>query len=113
MIYIYVPCICIYKYIEIGGHLVVKYIKVVNKTIQNSRILRGLKKIFNFYFQLSKIMNRFEYADSRLFPNEIYIRRDFGICLYDGDVKVCIINYSYRIKHNLHFFDRQILKVVN
>ncbi|PBC34647.1 vacuolar protein-sorting-associated protein 36 [Apis cerana] len=32
-------------------------------------------------------MNRFEYADSRLFPNEIYIRRDFGICLYDGDVK--------------------------
>ncbi|XP_043520315.1 vacuolar protein-sorting-associated protein 36 [Frieseomelitta varia] len=32
-------------------------------------------------------MNRFEYADSRLFHNEIYIRRDINICIYDGDVK--------------------------
>ncbi|XP_017792582.1 PREDICTED: vacuolar protein-sorting-associated protein 36 [Habropoda laboriosa] len=30
-------------------------------------------------------MNRFEYVDSRLFPNEIYIRRDIGVRLYDGD----------------------------
>ncbi|CAK9826273.1 Vacuolar protein-sorting-associated protein 36 [Anthophora retusa] len=32
-------------------------------------------------------MNRFEYVDSRLFPNEIYIRRDIGVRLYDGDVE--------------------------
>lgn len=32
-------------------------------------------------------MNRFEYADSRLSPNEIYIRRDLAVRLYDGDVK--------------------------
>ncbi|XP_060817851.1 vacuolar protein-sorting-associated protein 36 isoform X1 [Bombus pascuorum] len=32
-------------------------------------------------------MNRFEYADSRLLPNEIYIRRDVSICIYDGDIK--------------------------
>lgn len=32
-------------------------------------------------------MNRFEYADPRLSPNEIYIRRDTGVRLYDGDVK--------------------------
>lgn len=36
-------------------------------------------------------MNRFEYADSRLLHNEIYIRRDIGICIYDGDVKVRIL----------------------
>ncbi|XP_076176086.1 vacuolar protein sorting 36 [Ptiloglossa arizonensis] len=32
-------------------------------------------------------MNRFEYIESRLFPNEIYIRRDMGVHLYDGDIK--------------------------
>ncbi|CAL7936419.1 unnamed protein product [Xylocopa violacea] len=32
-------------------------------------------------------MNRFEYADSRLAPNETFIRRDIGVRLYDGDVK--------------------------
>ncbi|XP_053976438.1 vacuolar protein-sorting-associated protein 36 [Hylaeus anthracinus] len=32
-------------------------------------------------------MNRFEYMDSRMFPNETFIRRDMGVCLYDGDTK--------------------------
>ncbi|KAG7206387.1 hypothetical protein KM043_003751 [Ampulex compressa] len=32
-------------------------------------------------------MNRFEYADSRLLPNEVYVRRDMGVRLYDGDTK--------------------------
>jgi len=33
-------------------------------------------------------MNRFEYADSRLMPNEVYARRDMAVRLYDGDTKV-------------------------
>lgn len=33
-------------------------------------------------------MNRFEYADSRLLPNETYVRRDMAVRLYDGDTKV-------------------------
>lgn len=33
-------------------------------------------------------MNRFEYADSRLMPSEIYARRDMAVRLYDGDTKV-------------------------
>ncbi|CAL1673112.1 unnamed protein product [Lasius platythorax] len=32
-------------------------------------------------------MNRFEYADSRLMPNEVYARRDMAVRLYDGDTK--------------------------
>ncbi|KAM0734815.1 Vacuolar protein-sorting-associated protein 36 [Formica fusca] len=32
-------------------------------------------------------MNRFEYADSRLMPNEVYVRRDMAVRLYDGDTK--------------------------
>ncbi|XP_014473916.1 PREDICTED: vacuolar protein-sorting-associated protein 36 [Dinoponera quadriceps] len=32
-------------------------------------------------------MNRFEYADSRLQPNETYVRRDMAVRLYDGDTK--------------------------
>ncbi|XP_076236321.1 vacuolar protein sorting 36 [Calliopsis andreniformis] len=32
-------------------------------------------------------MNRFEYLESHLHPNEIYVRRDIGVRLYDGDVK--------------------------
>ncbi|KAI4493194.1 hypothetical protein M0802_009611 [Mischocyttarus mexicanus] len=32
-------------------------------------------------------MNRFEYANPRLLPNELNVRRDFGVRLYDGDVK--------------------------
>lgn len=32
-------------------------------------------------------MNRFEYADSRLLPNEFYVRRDMNVRLYDGDIK--------------------------
>lgn len=33
-------------------------------------------------------MNRFEYGESKLLPNETYIRRDVPVRLYDGDVKV-------------------------
>jgi len=36
----------------------------------------------------SVTMNRFEYADSRLMPNEVYVRRDMAVRLYDGDTKV-------------------------
>lgn len=32
-------------------------------------------------------MNRFEYADSRLMPNELYVRRDMAVRLYDGDTR--------------------------
>ncbi|XP_043283547.1 vacuolar protein-sorting-associated protein 36 [Venturia canescens] len=32
-------------------------------------------------------MNRFEYGESRLLPNETYVRRDVPVRLYDGDVK--------------------------
>lgn len=32
-------------------------------------------------------MNRFEYANSRLLSNEHNVRRDFGVRIYDGDVK--------------------------
>ncbi|XP_008547602.1 vacuolar protein-sorting-associated protein 36 [Microplitis demolitor] len=32
-------------------------------------------------------MNRFEYAESRLMPNEIYVRRDLSVRIYDGDTK--------------------------
>ncbi|KYN35045.1 Vacuolar protein-sorting-associated protein 36 [Trachymyrmex septentrionalis] len=32
-------------------------------------------------------MNRFEYADSRFMPNEIYVRCDMVVRLYDGDTK--------------------------
>lgn len=32
-------------------------------------------------------MNRFEYAEARLVPNEIYLSREKGIRLYDGDSK--------------------------
>ncbi|KAK0084114.1 hypothetical protein PV325_007604 [Microctonus aethiopoides] len=32
-------------------------------------------------------MNRFEYAESRLLPNEAYVRRDFSVRIYDGDTK--------------------------
>ncbi|XP_029036325.1 vacuolar protein-sorting-associated protein 36 isoform X1 [Osmia bicornis bicornis] len=32
-------------------------------------------------------MNRFEYANPGLLPNENYIRRDTGVRLYDGDIK--------------------------
>lgn len=33
-------------------------------------------------------MNRFEYAESRFMPNEVYVRRDMIVRLYDGDIKV-------------------------
>ncbi|XP_012528903.2 vacuolar protein-sorting-associated protein 36 [Monomorium pharaonis] len=32
-------------------------------------------------------MNRFEYADSKFMLNEVYVRRDMVVRLYDGDVK--------------------------
>ncbi|KAL0111398.1 hypothetical protein PUN28_012944 [Cardiocondyla obscurior] len=32
-------------------------------------------------------MNRFEYADSRFMRNEVYVRRDMVVRLYDGDAK--------------------------
>ncbi|XP_011162504.1 vacuolar protein-sorting-associated protein 36 [Solenopsis invicta] len=32
-------------------------------------------------------MNRFEYADSRFMPNEVFVRRDTVVRLYDGDAK--------------------------
>lgn len=35
-------------------------------------------------------MNRFEYADSRFMPNEVYVRCDMAVRLYDGDTKVMI-----------------------
>lgn len=35
-------------------------------------------------------MNRFEYADSRFMPNEVFVRRDTVVRLYDGDAKVII-----------------------
>lgn len=35
-------------------------------------------------------MNRFEYAESRLLPNEAYVRRDFSVRIYDGDTKVIV-----------------------
>lgn len=46
-------------------------------------------------------MNRFEYADPRLFQNEIHIRRDICVRLYDGDVKVYTINFRHQhgMKH--------------
>lgn len=33
-------------------------------------------------------MNRFEYADPQLRPNENFVRRDVAVHLYDGDIKV-------------------------
>ncbi|CAD6237417.1 GSCOCG00002302001-RA-CDS [Cotesia congregata] len=32
-------------------------------------------------------MNRFEYAEARLMPNEIFVRRNMSIRIYDGDTK--------------------------
>ncbi|KAH0550447.1 vacuolar protein-sorting-associated protein 36 [Cotesia glomerata] len=32
-------------------------------------------------------MNRFEYAEARLMPNEIFVRRDMSVRIYDGDTK--------------------------
>jgi len=43
-------------------------------------------------------MNRFEYADSRLMPNEIYVRRDMAVRLYDGDTKVIISRILFVIE---------------
>lgn len=40
-------------------------------------------------------MNRFEYADSRLMPNEVYVRRDMAVRLYDGDTKVIDVTEVY------------------
>jgi len=36
-------------------------------------------------------MNRFEYADPRFMPNEVYVRCDMIVRLYDGDIKVIIL----------------------
>jgi len=36
-------------------------------------------------------MNRFEYADPRFMPNEVYVRCDMTVRLYDGDIKVIIL----------------------
>jgi len=36
-------------------------------------------------------MNRFEYADPRFMPNEVYVRSDMIVRLYDGDIKVIIL----------------------
>lgn len=43
-------------------------------------------------------MNRFEYADSRLMPNEVYARRDMAVRLYDGDTKVNSFADVYYLK---------------
>lgn len=40
-------------------------------------------------------MNRFEYADSRFMLNEVYVRRDMVVRLYDGDTKVINKNGRY------------------
>lgn len=60
-------------------------------------------------------MNRFEYANPGLLPNENYIRRDTGVRLYDGDIKVHMIYYSAQIEHSITstFFNRQVLREVN
>lgn len=42
-------------------------------------------------------MNRFEYADSRLQPNETFVRRDTAVRLYDGDTKVIYKRLKYYI----------------
>ncbi|XP_070169585.1 vacuolar protein-sorting-associated protein 36 isoform X3 [Polyergus mexicanus] len=45
-------------------------------------------------------MNRFEYADSRLMPNEVYVRRDMAVRLYDGDTKVIDVTDVYLRRTN-------------
>jgi hypothetical protein len=40
-------------------------------------------------------MNRFEYIQTELIPNESHIRHDRGIRLYDGEVRVRKFKLKY------------------